>query len=455
MLVKSLAALALLALAAAFAPQAASAQTVLFEGARIIPGDGGPVLENGALLVENGMIALVGPNGSFAPPAPAQRINLTGKTIMPAIVSPHVHPGFQRGTTYKAENFNRETIVDDLNRALYFGVSTVMSLGVETGDVMFKIREDQREGRLGGAQLYLAGRGMGAPNAGPGNPIYANFAYSVSTEEQARQAVREQAARGIDIFKIWVDDRGGRAPKLPMNIARAAIYEGHKAGLKVAAHIFYHEDALALSESGINLFAHLVRDKVMSGELIASMIQHNVYVMPNLGAPERGGYDGIPAWLEEPNLNGLLAATVTPDVIANMRKPFAGRDPAVTARNRANYNILKQSVARLAAAGAAIVLGPDTGLEDNFFGYTEHRELQLMNEAGMSPAQIIVAATGRAAQFMGLGDRGVLAPGKRADVLVLDANPLDDIRNTRRIAKLYLAGTEVDRAKLAAGLKHP
>jgi imidazolonepropionase-like amidohydrolase len=455
MVLKSLASLAVLALATVLAPQAAPAQTILFEGARIIPGDGGPAIENGALLVENGTIRRVGRKGEVAAPAGATRIALDGKTVMPAIVSPHVHPGFQRGTTYLAENFNRETIVDDLNRALYFGVSTVMSLGVETGDVMFQIRQDQREGKLGGAQLFLAGRGMGAPNAGPGNPIYANFAYSIRSEDEARQAVQEQAARGIDIFKIWVDDRGGRAPKLPMNIARAAIFEGHKHGLKVAAHIFYHEDALALSESGIDLFAHLVRDKVMSDELIASMIQHDVYVMPNLGAPERGTYDSIPAWLDEPNLNGLLAATVTPDAIANMRKPFAGRDPAVTARNKTNYNILKQSVARLAPAGAAIVLGPDTGLEDNFFGYTEHRELQLMNEAGMSPAQVIVAATGRAAQFMELGDRGVLAPGRRADLLVLDANPLDDIRNTRRIAKLYLAGAEVDRGALAAGLKRP
>ena len=312
----------------------APAQTFLFEGARVIPGDGGPAIENGALLVENGMIAPRRQEGQFAAPAARNPRRPHGKTVMPAIVSPHVHPGFQRGTTYVAENFNRETIVDDLNRALYFGVSTVMSLGVETGDVMFKIREDQREGKLGGAQLYLAGRGMGAPNAGPGNPIYANFAYSVTTEDQARKAVQEQAARGIDIFKIWVDDRGGRAPKLPMNIARAAIYEGHKHGLKVAAHIFYHEDALALSESGIDLFAHLVRDKVMSDELIASMIQHHVYVMPNLGAPERGSYDCIPAWLDEPNLNGLLSRDRHPDVIANMRKPFAGRDPAVTARNR-------------------------------------------------------------------------------------------------------------------------
>ena len=129
-----------------------------------------------------------------------------------------------------------------------------------------------------------------------------------------------------------------------------------------------------------------------------------------MGAPERGTYDTIPAWLDEPYLNGLLRDTVTADVMANMRKPFAGRDPKVTARNRQNYEKLKQSVARLSAAGAAVILGSDTGLEDNFFGYTEHRELQLMVEAGMTPAQVLVAATSRAAQFMGLSDAAAWFP---------------------------------------------
>jgi imidazolonepropionase-like amidohydrolase len=125
------------------------------------------------------------------------------------------------------------------------------------------------------------------------------------------------------------------------------------------------------------------------------------------------------------------------------------------ARRQQGYAILQRSLARLAGAGAAVILGPDTGLEDQIFGYAEQKELGLMVEAGMTPSQAIAAATGRAAQFVGLSDRGTLAPGKRADLLVLDANPLDDIRNTRRIAKVYLAGVEVDRAALKASLTRP
>src|SRR5205814_7269694 len=153
-----------------------------------------------------------------------------------------------------AENFTRETLIDDLNRALYFGVAVVQSQGIEKGAVTYQIRADQEAGRLGGARLRIAGRGMGAPNAGPGAAAYAGIAYEITTEAEIRKAVQEQAAKKVDVIKIWVDDRGGRAPKLPTALSRAAIDEGHKAGLKVIAHIFYHDDAMELAAAGVNGF---------------------------------------------------------------------------------------------------------------------------------------------------------------------------------------------------------
>src|SRR5258707_7373474 len=185
MSLKSIARFGLVVLAVRPVPTPAFGQKVLFEGARIIPGDGAPAIENGALLVEGGAITRIGRKGEIAPPAGAVRINLDDKTLMPAIVSAHVHPGFQKGLTYSAENFTRETILGDLNRALYFGISTVMSQGIEQGDVMYGIRADQAAGRLGGARLKLAGRGIGATNAGPGAAVYAGIAYAITTEDQA------------------------------------------------------------------------------------------------------------------------------------------------------------------------------------------------------------------------------------------------------------------------------
>src|SRR5215813_5691436 len=296
-------------------PQSTSNRAVLYEGARLIAGDGSAPIESSAILVENGLITRIGGKGTISAPRGVSRIDLTGKTIMPALVNAHGHPGFQRDLTYAAENFTRETIMNDLNRALYFGVAVVQSQGIERGDVTYQIRSDQEAGRLGGARLLIAGRGIGAPNAGPGAAAYAGVAYEVTTEDEIRRAVQEQAAKKVNAIKIWVDDRGGRAPQLPSRLSRAAIDEGHKAGLRVAAHIYYHADALELAEAGVDSFAHLVRDRVMDDALIAAVVRRNVYVMPNLGGAERNTHLTTPAWMDDPYLLGLLRDTVAPEVI--------------------------------------------------------------------------------------------------------------------------------------------
>src|SRR4029450_2427172 len=148
--------------------------TVLYEGARLIPGDGTAAVEHAAFIVHDGVIADIGRSGELALPAGARRVDLAGKTVMPTLISTHVHPGFQRELTYAAENYTYGNIVADLERALYFGVGTVMSQGIEKGDLTYRVRADQQAGRLGGARLRIAGRGIGAPNAGPGAPADAN-----------------------------------------------------------------------------------------------------------------------------------------------------------------------------------------------------------------------------------------------------------------------------------------
>ena len=405
------------------------------------------------MLVENGVITRVGAKGGVNAPRGALHIDLTGKTVMPTLINTHGHPGFQRGLTYTAENFNRETIMDDLNRALYFGVAAVQSQGIEKGEVMYQIRADQDAGRLGGARLHIAGRGIGAPNAGPGGATYAGIAYEVTTEDQIRKAVQELAAKKVNLVKIWVDDRNGRAPRLAPNLFRAAIDESHKHGLQVNAHVFYHVDAVDLVNAGIDGLAHLVRDKEMDDELIASIVRHNVYVMPNL-SPEWNTYPELPHWLRDGDpMITLMRESVSPQVIARMRKAYDDRNPAAVERTRTQYAILQHSLAKLARANAKIILGCDTGLEDHLFGVSEQHELESMVNAGMTPAQVIVSATSRAAQYLKLDRMGVLAAGKEADFLVLDGNPLDNITNTERISRIYIKGVEVDRAALAAGLR--
>lgn len=435
---------------ALFASRQAVAQT-LYEGARLIPGDGSPVIERSAILVEGGRITRVGRQGELKA---ARRVDLSGKTVMPMLIATHVHPGFQRGTTYVASNYTRDTVINDLNRALYFGVSVVQSQGIEAGEVMYQIRADQQAGTLDSARLLVAGRGIGSPNAGPGGATFAGIAYEVTTEAESRKAVQELAARKVDLVKIWVDDRGGRAPKLSAPLYRAIIDEAHARGLRVSAHVFYHTDAVDLVNAGVDAFAHLVRDVVMDDALVAAIVKRGVYVNGNLSSPRRSTYASLPPWLSpgDPMLQ-LLTESVSAPVIDRLRDYFSRRDAKAVEGAKQRYAILEQSLAKLSKAGAKLVLGADTGLEDHLFGMAEQLELQAMADAGMSPGDAIVAATSRSAEFLQLKTKGTLRAGADADFIVLDANPLDTVANTRRIARIVMNGTEIDRAALRARIQ--
>ncbi|MGE3841030.1 MAG: amidohydrolase family protein [Vicinamibacterales bacterium] len=435
-------------------PAPGSGSAVVYEGARLIPGDGRAAVENAALVVENGTITQVGPAGAITAPAGSARVTLTGKTIMPALIGAHGHVGYQKGLTFLRENYTHDNILDDLRRAAYFGLGTAMTMGIDSGDLVYRIRDETTAGAPGLARLRTAGQGIGGPNAGPGNTVYARgVAFEVTTADEGRAAVRQLAPHKPDMVKIWLDERGGRGMKLQPDVVGAIVDEAGRQGLKVAAHVRNHTDAEVAVGAGVYALTHLARDRVMDAALIESIVARGVYVTPTLSMAERNNYAGaVPEWVREPTLWKLLTDTVAPPVVERLEASFVERDPADAARARSAYTILHDTVARLHAAGARIVLGGDTGLPDHFWGFAEQRELELLVAAGLKPMDAIVAGTSRAAEFLQLRGVGTLAPGQTADFVVLDGNPLEDIRRTRTVARLFLGGIEVDRAAIKAKL---
>ena len=438
----------LFAAAVSAQPSNQGSGAVAFEGARLI-GAGAAAIERCTLLVEEGRIVKVGA-GDVKIPSGARRVDLTGKTVIPALVDTHVHLGYQVGTTFSADNYTRETLLDQLNRYHYAGIAAVLSLGTDPGTLAAQIRRDQDAGRVGGARLLTAGQGIAAPNAGPGTPELKGSAIGVTTEAEARRAVREQAERNVAFIKIWVDDRGGAVQKLSPALYRAVIEEAHAHKLRVIAHVFYLDDAKDLVKAGVDGFAHLVRDKEVDDELVSLIKSRGVFVMPNLAISENGVHAEPPAWLDD----SLLRETTPADVIARVRGSYAQRSPEAVARAQATYARMRRSLAKLNAAGVTLVLGTDDGaVRDHFYAYTAHRELTLMVQAGMTPAQVLTAATRTSAAVLRLTDLGGLEARKRADFVVLDANPLDDIANTTKIAAVYHDGVPLDRVALRGGFR--
>jgi imidazolonepropionase-like amidohydrolase len=419
-------------------------QAVVYEGGRLIVGDGSAAIENGAFVVQNGHITAIG--SAVTPPAGATRVNLAGKTVMPAMINVHVHIGYEKYTSWGAANYRAENVLDHLQREAFYGTAATQSVGSSPLEASLQFQRDQQAGKFPPASRFLFIPGYAPPNGGPDEVLRKatttlHAINEVSTAEEARASIRKMAGLGIKAVKIWVDDRRGTYPKMTPEVYNAIIDESHKHGMLVHAHATTLADQKAVVRAGTDVLVHLVQGEKLDDEYLALLKEKKPYwaTVISLGDPTA-------VCEHDPFFEQAMPATVIAKIRATKeRRPLAPScgPPAPNAAIR--EAIIEYNFPRMIAAGVRVVLGTDTGIEPGHtFGSGEHVEIARWVQLGLTPSQAITAATQRPAELLGLKDMGTLAVGKRANFIVLDANPLDNIRNTRRISSVYLDGAKFD-----------
>jgi imidazolonepropionase-like amidohydrolase len=420
------------------------AQTTALRGARVIDGRGGAPIDDAVIVMRDGRIAAIGPSAATAVPPDAQVVDCAGKTVIPGLISNHSHIGIFVGLKAAPENYNRDAILRQLKQLEAYGVTTVMALGLNA-PLFYELRPELHAGRVPGADLFGADQGLGVHGGQPSTtavPIGENRVSRPDTVEMARASVREMAARKTDMVKIWLDGAGGLMPKLKPDIYSAVIDEAHKSGLRVAAHIYDLDDAKAIVRAGVDVIAHGVRDKPVDSEFIDMMKARSVWYISTIVLDYTNFvFADQPPWMREPFVQRALHPAVRAQFDDPEYRERTLASPA-TAKNRAAVATNKQNLKAVSDAGIGIGFGSDSGVGLRIPGMAEHLELALMVDAGLTPMQAIANATSSAAALLKLDDRGVLAPGRLADLVVLDADPSADISNSRKIHAVWHRGKQ-------------
>jgi imidazolonepropionase-like amidohydrolase len=397
----------------------ATAQVTLLTHATVIDGTGAGPQKDVALVIENGRIRDMGPLSKVAVPAGATVVDLKGKFMTPGIINAHGHVGA------KTE--------PQLRQYAFYGVTTVNSMQTDPDEVV-QVREAQKRGELRGARVFTIKYRFGPD-------------LLVQTPEQARAKVDEIVAAGADYIKLWVDGGFGTRAKLSPEVCAAVLDQARKHGKLTFAHIYELSDAKMLVEQGLNVLAHNVRDREVDSEFITLVKQRNVSLIPTLARDEfLFAYGDAPAWIDNP----FFQKFVPPERLAVLKTRIRDEQAKNPQRAliKAGFEMNKINLKKLSDGGVRIALGTDSGgAADRFFvqGYSEHREMELMVQSGLTPMQVIQSFSKGASEALGIDrDFGTLAKGKAADLLVLEKNPLENITNMRTIQAIYLGGKKFE-----------
>jgi imidazolonepropionase-like amidohydrolase len=405
------------------------AQTTAFVDGRVIDG-AGRVTDHGTVIVKDGVIVDAGPAETIQLPKDATLVSLHGKTLMPGIVNGHGHLAAANGLRSGPELYTRENLERSLRVSATYGITSVFALGDDREEA-FALRAAQSEGPPGRARVFLAGPSIAA-----------------TTAEMARDLTDKTIALEPDLIKIRIDDNLGATKKMPEVAWRAVLQRAHEAHLKLAVHLYYLEDAKAVADAGADFIVHSVRDLPVDGAFLRSMRTHGTCYSPTL-MREVSTFlqESTPAWVNDPFFRrgypeGLAAELSDPERQAKFRATPVWANGQ---KYKVALQVAKANLKRVSDAGIPVVMGTDSGPAGRFNGFFEQLELEMMVDSGLSPMQAIVAATGTAASCWGkAGQIGTIAKGLAADLLVLNANPLEKITNTRAIEAIYIGGRRFD-----------
>ena len=434
-------AIAALYLAACKPPEESLQKAII--GAVLIDGTGGPSISNTVVIVAGTRIRAIGNRANMPIPAGVEKINGAGKFLVPGLIDLHVHLGTRAGAEYKNVEYTRQRVEENLNTYLYFGVTAVRSMGTDR-QAAFDVRKAERDGQLLTARLFTAGRGFTAPRGHPSQEV-GDVVIQTDSPEEARRQVDSLATQQVDAIKIWVDDLGGKAPKIKATVIDAILDQARKYNIPVTAHIYSLADTEHLVQAGAAGFLHMIQDtENIDPVFIARLRDLRLVFAPTLVRQELGWlYAEHPQMLDDPD----VARTVDAGSIDAARQD--ARSSHVTRADRQDFERAMRNTRKLAAGGVLIGVGSDGGSTLDFPGLMTHREIELLVEAGFSPMDAIVAATRNGALALRKGDEiGTVEPGRLADLILVSANPLEDVRNLRKIDRLMLNGEWVERTAL-------